>query len=158
MVKKAIKIGHKDLKFTFDHRQEEYNTGVLYYDYESLEWNEHIFFDHASVWKNPKIQVADLVARETMKGLDNEIGPVKREYRKSLVALATTGKRFEFDYLHREYFFDLKSKMADLSRLSGFDESDYLRWLQKYKLGDNLQNIYRFLNWFDAEELRKEQE
>jgi hypothetical protein len=162
LVQTASAIGYKDLKFTFDHRQGEHNTGVLYDLMTSQpEWASNIFFDNEISFTsrtNPRIQVADLVARETMKGLDNHIGPVKRPHRKSLVALATTNKRFQFDFLMREYFEDMKRKMPKLIELAGFSDNDYFKWLQKNKLANNLTSRFRFLVWFEAQELRKEKE
>jgi len=76
------------LEFTFDHRQEsEYHAGLLYSS--MINWNEwsgrdiflrtKISFDSR---KNPPIQAADLLARETMKHLDNMVGPVRRGIKK----------------------------------------------------------------------------
>jgi hypothetical protein len=159
LIKKAIELGHRELKFTFDHRQGEYNTGILYNSLTARpEWTENIFFENEISFtsrKNPRIQVADLVARETMKGLDNIIGPAKRTLRKSLVALATTNQRFQFDYLVRDYFQDMKGKMSELEKLAGFSESDYRVWLLKYKRPDNLTSRFSFLVWLDAEDLRE---
>lgn len=63
------------VKFTFDTRKEsEFNAGVLYdmFRGRAEEEDRHMFdnITFAFSRKEPKIQVADLMARETMKALD----------------------------------------------------------------------------------------
>jgi hypothetical protein len=162
LVQKAKKIGFTDLKFTFDHRQGENNSGVLYDWMTSLpEWKETgIFFDNEvsfSSRKNPRIQVADLMARETMKHLDNIIGPKQRGPRKSLIALATTQERLDFTFLMRGYFEDQKQKMPELTKAHGMSEREYHDWLIKLNAQDNLTSRFRFLTWFDANQMKSQQ-
>ncbi len=162
LVLKATKIGYSDLKFTFDHRQGEQNTGVLYDWMTKLpEWRETgIFFDNEisfSSRKNPRIQIADLVARETMKGLDNILSG-ERPMRKSLVALATADDRLQFDYLMHEYFEDLQKNMPALAESQGMSEEKYWEWLRQHKIQDNLGSRHRYLTWLDAAELRNNRE
>jgi hypothetical protein len=159
IVGKAAQIGFSDLKFTFDHRRGAGNTSVLYdWMTSQPEWDESgIFFANEisfSSRQNPRIQIADLVARETMKGLGNIIGPRRRPMRKSLIALATTDNRLEFDYLMREYFEDMKKKLEQSIKKG---EGEYLDWLQKNKIQDNINSRHRFLIWQDAEKLRHRQ-
>jgi len=149
------------LEFTFDHRKEsEYNAGTLYSS--MLTWNEwkgkniflgtKISFDSR---KNPRIQAADLIARETMKHLDNMIGPIQRPIRKSMKALASTKGRIKFDFLMREYFRGWASAMGELQMLSGFTRDDYGRWLKQNNMAtDNISNRIRFLIWTQNEEMR----
>jgi hypothetical protein len=160
MVLKASQIGYSDLKFTFDHRQGEQNTGVLYDWMTTLpEWHATgIFFDHEisfSSRKNPRIQIADLVARETMKGLDNMIGPKKRPMRGAFTALASADDRLKFDYLMEEYFEDMKKKMPALAESEGMSESKYWEWLRQNKIQDHIGSRNRYLAWLDADKLRK---
>lgn len=154
----AEEIGLSNLKFTFDHRQEsEYNTGVLYdWMVNKPEWlGKNIFletpinFDSST---NPRIQVADLVARETMKGLDSMI--IGRKKRKSLIALARTNNRFRFDYLMRGYFEGWLSAMSELEKRAGFTRDDYAQWLNDNQLDDNISNRHRFGIWSEAQQLR----
>ncbi len=161
LVRKAEEVGFSDLRFTFDHRQGETNTGILYEWIMALpEWNESgILFDQEVSFtsrKNPRIQVADLVARETMKHLDNMIGPKKRPIRKSLEALATTNKRLQFDFLMRSYFEDMKGKLPEAGRqLWGVGETAYVDWLRKNNMQDNFNSRLRFGMWLDADILRR---
>jgi hypothetical protein len=89
-----------------------------------------------------------------MKGLDNIIGPKARPMRKSLIALATTDKRLEFDYLMREYFEDMRKKLEQRIKNG---EGEYFDWLRKNKIQDNINSRHRFLIWQDAEQLRHRQ-
>jgi hypothetical protein len=75
-------------EMTFDVRLEsEHNAGFLYGAIRENEpdWAPYlaskISFEFAK--DNPRIQIADLLAREAMKALDNQIGPKKRPTRKS---------------------------------------------------------------------------
>jgi hypothetical protein len=164
LVVTANEIGFTDLKFTFDHRQGAVNTGILYDSMVSdASWRDTgIFFDHEINFtsrKSPRIQVADLVARETMKALDNIIGPKPRPIRKSMLALATTAKtngRLKFDFLVREYFEDMKRKLPEAAAKMGMTPDAYARWIQKNNMQDNINSRHKFLVWFEAERLRKE--
>lgn len=159
IVRRAEELRFNNLCFTFDHRQQsEYNTGILYdWMVNKPEWlGKNIFLEKPINFdssRNPRIQVADLVARETMKGLDNMI--IGRDTRKSLIALATTNDRFEFDYLAREYFEGWLNAMPELEKRAGFTRNDYEQWLKENKLNDNISNRHRFGIWFEAQELRK---
>lgn len=67
------------VKFTFDSRQEsEHNAGMLYGMFrESPEW-KHVMFPEISFVSSreqPRVQAADLFAREVMKVFDNRFGP-----------------------------------------------------------------------------------
>ena len=97
------------------------------------------------------IQAADLLARETMKHLDNQIGPERRRMRRSMAALNETG-RFRFRYHIREYFEDLKRKMVHLEGLTGVKESEYAAWLSRHRLLDNNTNRLQYLIEFEADE------
>jgi hypothetical protein len=97
-----------------------------------------------------EIQVADLLARETMKHLYNIIGPKQIPIRKSILSLKNTN-RFEFDFLDSNYF-ELKFKpmIKSIETNSGRNRQDYLDWLCKNKLDDNLNTIIRYLIYLDS--------
>ena len=69
-----------EVRFTFDHRKESAsNVGRVYAAIKDMEKPERskllgadVSFDSR---KNPRIQMADLVAREAMKDLDRRVGP-----------------------------------------------------------------------------------
>ncbi len=88
--------------------------------------------------------MADLFAREAMKALDNEVGPVKRRIRKSWEALRGTG-RFVVYSFSRQYFADLKRDIPNLEEALGFNASDYAAWLQKKNRQWSVTNFFEFL-------------
>jgi hypothetical protein len=118
-------------KFTFDMRREsEYNTGLLY-AMTVPDWKEHMFSSIAFECSrdNPCVQVADLFTRETMKVLDNIVGPVKRSARKSWLALHDTG-RFHIDVIADAWFESLKGQMPMLEEQTGMSSAGYTDWLK----------------------------
>lgn len=160
LVDKASQMGLSELKFTFDHRQGEGCVRALYtWMMQQPEWcRTGILFDHEIIFtsrKAPQIQAADLLARETMKFLDNMIGPKKRPMRKSFQILSASGGRLRFDFLMREYFEDMKRKLPEASkRVYGVEERDFHDWLQQNNMQDNLENRIRFGRWLDARKLK----
>jgi hypothetical protein len=139
------------IEYTFDCRlKSAYNSGVLYDMLVNMpEWKANIFMRHKLSFagnKNPRIQMADLVARETMKWLDNEIGPRKRPLRKSMAALAASNGFF-FEKMDREYCARWRDQMPNLMAQVGFTEQAYAEWLGSHGLDDNITNRLRYLAW-----------
>jgi hypothetical protein len=118
---------HETVKFTFDMRPEgEHNTGLLYGTCRlDIEWAQYTFSEisFACAQDNPRLQMADLFARETMKALDNKIGPKKRDPRKSWLALYNT-RRFTIEVLSDEWFDGLKQRMPKLEEATGMSGSE----------------------------------
>jgi hypothetical protein len=96
--------------------------------------------------QNPRIQAADLFAREAMKAMDNVIGPVKREIRKSWQALRETD-RFEVDAFSTEWFEDMKQKLPEQERKMGMNRDMYIEWLHQRKRQHNISNMFHFADW-----------
>lgn len=154
-IQNAVTSIDDPLKFNFDQRQESnYNAGALYHS--MVNWNEwkgkNIFLSTDITFsnrKNPRIQAADLLARETMKHLDNMVGPFKRPLRRSMKALASTAnQRIRFEFLMREYFEGWHKEMENMQSVAGFTRNDYGKWLQGNNLdADNISNRIRFLVW-----------
>lgn len=138
------------VKFTFDMRQEsDYNSAFLYKMYrERPEVKVDMFrsVTFACSRDEPGIQVADLWTRECMKALDNQVGPVKREKRKSWAALESTG-RFKIEGLGEEWFLSLREQLAGLQRESGIEPVAYNQWLNRNRLQNNTTNLFRFFEW-----------
>lgn len=138
----------ESVQFTFDARREsEHNAGLLYRMFhDSPGWKEsHLAgVSFQSSRDQPRIQVADLFARETMKVLDNVI--VKRKPRKSWLALYGTGS-FHVEAIGEEWFLSLKSAMPTLERRMGMSWDEYPEWLGKYGLHDNTTNRFRYMEW-----------
>lgn len=98
---------------------------------------------------DPRIQAADLVAREAMKDMDNDIGPMKRPRRLSMDTLLQT-KRFQFRRLELPFFEDLRRKADDMGSLPGAKMSQYRQWLSDHKYNDNTSNRIRYLAYIDS--------
>lgn len=142
---------NETVKFTFDTRHEsEYNTGLLYgMAKDAKDWKPFIDaeIDFACSRTNPRIQVADLFTRETMKALDNHIGPVKRPMRKSWQCLKETN-RFHMEAFGEEWFRDLMAHMSDLERKTNMSMSDYAQWLEtKGKDADGISNRFEYMKY-----------
>ncbi len=137
------------VEFTFDQNWKvQHNASELYQCMRSLpEWKGYdLLSDKVSYTTrdNPRIQAADLFAREGMKRLDHRIGPVRR-IRRSLLALEGT-KRFAFFELGREYFRSLIEKANLLRDLPSADMIKYREWLEKNGICDNTSNRIRYHN------------
>jgi hypothetical protein len=150
-MKDLAKANEEIAEFTFDMRMEsEHNAGLLYGSARENEptWTpylaEKITFEFAR--NNPRIQVADLLAREAMKALDNERGPVRRIMRKSWKALRDTG-RFEVEAFSDEWFTGLKSQYAELEKNVRFCRQDYIDWLKVRNREHNITNLIHFMDW-----------
>lgn len=137
-------------RFTFDMRREsEYNTGLLY-AMAFRDWKEHMFSSIAFECSrdNACVQVADLFTRETMKALDNHVGPVKRPARKSWLALHDTG-RFHIEAIGEAWFESLKGQMPRLEEKTGMSFAGYTDWLKNNNRQDNDTNRFLYMDWSD---------
>jgi len=112
------------------------------------EWQQHTFSEIAFECsrENPRIQVADLLAREAMKVLDNQVGPKKRDPRKSWLALHDTG-RFHVEVLSDGWFESLKLQMPMLEKDTGQSRDDYLRWLKTHNMQHSTTNLFQYIGW-----------
>jgi hypothetical protein len=164
-----------EVEFTFDHRQEsEYNAGLLYdFLVNSVEWKHHnVFMDTKISFdsrKNPRIQAADLFARETMKEMDRIVTQSPRRMRGSMKALMDCKDKFRFFFFDREWEtrrrqivdgFDTMQKA--LGKFLGVEPkpeidiwSEYQDWLVKHRIVDNLSNRFRYLVWRESGSLRQ---
>jgi hypothetical protein len=91
------------------------------------------------------IQIADLVARETMKILDNRIGPKPRHARLSAMALAAS-KRIQF----QQYTKDECRKIAKTATRKGWLMTEYHQWLAESGLYDTLPNRIQYTHYRTA--------
>lgn len=144
------------VKFTFDQRLEiQYNAAALYQYMAQLpesDWEcAPLLFEELSFASRKAIgiQAADLLARETMKHLDNMIGPVVRPMRRSMATLRAS-HRFGFDFYMREYFEDFSRKFQQMSAAQGLEADRIREWLTRHKLMDNHANRLRYLIELDA--------
>lgn len=141
---------NETVKFTFDSRIEsEHNAALLYRQMiETMpEWKARFYpeLSFACSREHPKVQVADLMARESMKILDNRIGPVKRRERKSWIALASTN-RFLVDVISKEWFQDLKDKRPAAAKAWGMEDQKYYEWLRERGRIHNMTNMFLWMH------------
>ena len=136
-------------KFTFDMRPEsDHNAGILYGALANEpDWRQFLVDEISFVTSrtNPRVQVADLFARETMKALGNIVGPVTRPPRKSWLALHGT-ERFHIAAFGEEYFADLKRQMPELERHSGVSRDAYLQWLRAKNRQHSMTNLLLYMS------------
>jgi hypothetical protein len=152
LIRVSAEHGYEDLRFTFDGRQGQGTTGLLY-DYISAqkEWTDLLSFAGGIAFdnrKNPRIQIADLLARETMRGFEHALR--NAAYRKSFVALASSGRRIQFDFLLGEYFSQWREGLRGLEKTTGIYANEYLAWIEKKNMQDNLNSRIRYLIWYDT--------
>jgi hypothetical protein len=142
---------HRDdeVEFTFDSRIEsEHNAGLIYAHIREShpEWKKRfaskISFECSR--RSPRVQIADLFAREAMKALDNMIGPKTRPKRKSWKALEDTRRFWVYCFSH-QYFNAAKEDLPNLDALLGFDSIDFGKWLQRKGRIWNVTNYFEFL-------------
>jgi len=136
---------------TFDMRLEsEHNAGLIYGVLRENEpdWAAHlaskISFEFAK--DNPKIQAADLLAREAMKALDNAVGPQKRPIRKSWKALRETGN-FDVDAFSTDWFEDMKRKLPEAEKMLGMNRDSYRQWLRERNRQHSITNMFHYCDW-----------
>jgi hypothetical protein len=150
-MKNVARNNEEIAELTFDMRLEsEYNAGLLYGHARENEPEWTLFLagkiSFAFSRDEPGIQIADLLAREAMKALDNQVGPVKRKIRKSWAVLRET-KRFEVEAYSDDWFNDLKKHYAELRKKVGFRQEDYVNWLRERNRQPNTTNLIHFLDW-----------
>jgi len=143
-----MSIPRRRVHFTFDRSIErQYNAHQVYtYLQRSPDWpgSMSLTDDIASATiETPQIQMADLLAREAMKQLDNEIGPVRRPPRQSMRALSSAG-RFRFENYTRDYCARLVASGRRWAESVGISSKAYNEWLAAHRLVDTLAHRIRF--------------
>ncbi len=139
----AMCIPRGTIEVIFDrHPETEHNAGLLYqYFVNSQVWRGIAEFSDKVSFATRKtvgIQVADLIARETMKEMDNIVGQFNRPMRKSMEALRAT-KRFDFKYWGPSLLLEFDAYLKSI----GFDEfekgrREYQVWLDQKNVQDNM--------------------
>lgn len=148
-------VPQETVEFTFDARLESNYNATQWYAYmQSLnEWEHRAFIADKISFATRKtvgIQIADLVAREAMKHLDNIIGPVKRPMRLSMKALNDT-QRFGFRFYTGQYFSGFVKSLEDLENDPSFPvkRAAYGAWLKQRGLTDNHANRIQYFAYVD---------
>jgi hypothetical protein len=151
----CLSVPQGEVKFTFDRNLDKQHNATVLYEYMARmpEWRYHPYLagevGFASRKGNAGIQAADLFARESMKVLDNEIGPMKRCIRGSAQALRKTG-RFCITVMDNQGLSTLARQAEELGNtLAGAKRSDFLAWLGKKGLIENTTNRILYLAEID---------
>ncbi len=133
-------------KYTFDMRSEsEHNARLLYEIFKTVpESVVPAGLSFASSKEQPRLQIADLFAREVMKTYDNRFGPKARPVRRSWTALRNTG-RFHIEAIGNDWFEDLERQMPMLKEQTGQSKENYLEWLAEHRLQHSNTNIFRYI-------------
>jgi hypothetical protein len=144
------------VNFTFDQNLEvQHHASALYHHLLTEPgWIDREYVSDEitySTRSNPKIQVADLWAREIMKHVCNSKRPVKRPMRRSLAVLRET-KRFGFDIHETSFFESMKASFAKTYK-PGRALGEYEAWREKLGIQDNTENRLRY--WFYLDGIAK---
>ncbi len=152
-----VSIPQGKVKFTFEHNLDvEYDAGSMYsYAMSLKEWPYQNYLDSDVSFgfkDNPRIQMADLLSRETMKHWDNQFGPIRRPHRQSFSALYRTG-RFQFNFFGGGYFQDLieRSNSINAPRL----REPYDRWLAANAKSDTVTHRIQYQTFCDREDRQR---
>lgn len=148
------------LEFTFASRLESDGTaGTLYTTFRNQpEWAESAIFGPRIAFDPgpcPRLEMADLLAREAMKELDRKVTNAGREPRRSFRALAETG-RFKFIERDRAHC-ELWNKAVEDAGAEGLVRQ-YHDWLlqtrrvQNGRPHDNMTNRARFFARYENKE------
>jgi hypothetical protein len=144
----SLSIPRGRVKVTFDrNRPLEHNAGILYdfirrsSDQETVQLlSDKVTF---ATRETIGVQVADLLARETMKRLDDELQRIRR-IRGSFAALRDSG-RFRYRFFYKRHFEASKnliksSPMSDRLSLRQYDE-----WVRNNGIQDCQSNRLRYI-------------
>jgi hypothetical protein len=139
--------------------ESQFNAGEIYaYLQESgLHWSDYLAskIEFESSRKNPRIQIADLFAREAMKNFDNDLSSVKR-VRRSWEGLKATG-RFRIEKFGEDYFKRLGENKEPLNEILGITEGEYDRWVEEKRVPRCHTSYLKFLFW-KRKQMSEEQE
>lgn len=138
------------VEFTFDNRpQTKFSAARAYGAFiEEPGWTaasllaDKLSFECRS---NPRIQIADLIAREGMKDLDRSVGPVAFPERPAKIALEMS-RKFRFFSIGRAELEEERVRHAELEK-DGVTASAYHAWLIQKNAQDTWDNKVRFLEY-----------
>lgn len=155
------------LEFTFDSRRESDGTAAILYDGLRSLWGDPEIFATKISFEGgyePRLEMADLLARESMKEMDRKATGSTRKPRRSYQALRSSALYggagsflfFEHDRAYCEKWRAIVDKPESQAMLAEYDE-----WLvrtgrvQNGRPHDNNANRYLFSNWWENREWLK---
>jgi hypothetical protein len=149
-----LHVPQQKVKFIFHQNHKVQHSASALYDCivnDFTEWKYSLSLHEEIAFVSDKavgIQLADLLARETFKFVDNRIintSDNKHPVRKSILALSDTD-RFNFEFYGEEYFQSFKAKFEELEQVTGMSRDKYSEWLQSKGLKtDNFPNRVAYL-------------
>src|ERR1700733_2248268 len=140
-------IPQDKVEFTFDRNLKTQYNCTFMYDYMVTlpEWSDReLVADRIafSTRKNPKIQAADLWAREVMKYGEECLKRNQPIMRGSFQALEETD-RFACAFFDASYFTDMRRKLIE-RREPGHSLNEYDAWREKHRMQDTTENRIRY--------------
>lgn len=146
------------VEYTFDNRKQSQYSAARIYDSLLSEphWSAASLLASKVSFEcrtNPRIQMADLVAREAMKDLDRRVGPAAFQERRAKIALESSG-HFKFFMFGRADFESERIKHAELEK-DGINAAAYHEWLRRKNAQDTWDNKVLFVEKLDAERRRR---
>lgn len=141
------------VEFTFDNRREtEYSAARLYSNMlEEPGWSPAALLASKVSFEcrtNSRIQMADMIARESMKDLDRQVGPTNFVERRSKIELAKND-HFRFFTLGRDELEQERALFARLEEKDGFNETAYHEWRREKGAQDSWDSRALFHEVFD---------
>jgi hypothetical protein len=150
-----VSIPPDTVSITFDQNAARaYNSTVLYdYMMKQAEWRLGGVLHHSIIFADHRltvgIQVADLIAREAMKDLENQLKGRTRGRRHSLKELLMA-KRIRFRWFDRERLEVLHRRTQEVPDNSAVNRV-YSQWRESRGLADNIPVRLQFLTAPDVE-------
>ena len=99
--------------------------------------------------ENPRIQMADLVAREAMKDLNDQLKSPQKDRRRSIITLFTDG-HVKFDVVGKDYCAGWRAWLDSLESVQGINGESLGVWLADNDFKDDLPNRLRYLEWLQS--------
>lgn len=144
----SVSIPREDVEVTFDRHPTMQHNASLQYDFIRRSPNKkivHLLADKVSfaTRETVGVQVADLIAREAMLRLDDELSRNSR-VRGSFVALRESGK-FRYHFLRRGDFAEKKKLLANSPLRNKASLVQYEEWRSENGVQDCLTNRIQFI-------------
>jgi hypothetical protein len=157
----SLMIPRGKAELTLDrNRKTQHSAEFMYKYFISLsEWADREFLADGisfSSREDPKIQGADLWAREVMKHGERIMVLSSTNMRLSLQAFRRTN-RFGFDMFDKAYFEDMKRQIKERHR-PGHSIHEYHQWRTRQKMQDTTENRIRYhmyMNMLEAAEAKE---
>jgi hypothetical protein len=144
----SLSLRRQHVKVTFERNNVQHNAALLYDFIRRSKQNQNVarlLSDEIAFATKETlgIQVADLIAREVMKRLEDDLLN-RRRTRASYAALLAC-KRCEFKFLRKDHFTEAKAFLNNLPNKDRFSMKQYREWVVENGLHDCLTNRVHFV-------------